>query len=420
MKRTLFIISFFVFCLGYSFSAQRGGLVIAGGAINSDTTGIYDKFIEMSGGKSAIIGIIPAATSNPIKYSNWFIADLTKRGFPAANIKIIELAVKNDKLTKDVDESTWVSNGDNDVVVKEISKCNAVWFLGGDQTNILKVLRRDDGSNTKALDAIYGLYEKGGVIGGTSAGAAIQSEIMIAGGDSLSALTMDTSDTFKSMDDQEIGPLVVRKGLGFFKIGTIDQHFDRKSRLGRLIRVAVENKSKYRYSFGVDENTAMIYYKDTNSVEVAGDGSVTIIDVYNAVYKRVKSVADISNVKLSIIEEGDSFKIDSNEFTISKDKLLTNKEEYFNITTPIINSGVFSPNGFVKNFASFFLMDNKGATSIKSYSFNDKGIGVELIFRKTDDSKGYWQYKGTSIIDRYSVTGIVLDIKPVKISFGKL
>ncbi len=419
MKRIIAVCCF-VWATFFVYSAARGGLVVAGGAIEADTTKIYDKMIEMAGGTNARFGIIPAATGRPVKYSRWFIRDLVSRGVPEQNIIIIKLAVSNDSLTPDINESEWVNNGDNDEVVQQILSCNAVWFLGGNQMNILKVLKHEDGSNTKAMDALNTLYRNGGVIAGTSAGAAVQSEIMIAGGDSLSSLTMDMSNTFGSMNDQEVGPLVLKQGLGFFTHGTIDQHFDRKSRLGRLIRVAADNRNKYRYSFGVDENTAMIYYPDNNTIEVVGTGSVTIIDVSEIRYRMVRGIADIQNIKLSIIEEGDSFNIGTGEFTIAEYKSSTFNEEFFNITTPIINSGVFSPNGYVKYFASFFLMDNKGTDSIKSYCVNERGVGVELVFRKAPDSMGYWGYRGTSIVDRYSVVNIRLDINPISMWINKI
>ncbi len=144
---------------------------------------------------------------------------------------VLPLAVKNDKRSKDVDESEWASNGNDLEVAKSVNGLTGIWFVGGDQTYITDVLLNDDQSATLVLENLWAAYYGGAVIGGTSAGAAIMSDVMIAGGDSLGALTngyvTDYDDS--SLDYQNQGGLIVEKGLGFFKYGIIDQHFDRKS-----------------------------------------------------------------------------------------------------------------------------------------------------------------------------------------------
>ncbi|NPV44292.1 MAG: cyanophycinase [Firmicutes bacterium] len=394
----------------------KGSLVIVGGALESTNEAVYNKFIELAGGKEkARIAIIPAASSSPSKYANAFKEDLMNYGVSELNIEIIPIAVKDDKKTKDVDESSWAANGSNPEVAEKIRGCTGIWFVGGDQTRITKTLLNEDGSNTIALDAIWEVYKNGGVVGGTSAGAAIMSEIMIAGGNSLGALSKGFTDEYNDMNDQEQGPVYLQKGLGLFPYGIVDQHFDRKARLGRLIVTAYEKGDRDQFAYGVDENTAMIVNNQTETIEVVGSGGVTIVDVSKATKDTASERTLMKNIVISYIEQGDTFHIGTKEFKINPKKLETAGYEYYNVKGPILNTGVLSPNSYWKQFIAFDLVDNVAVEEVKSYLFDDKGKGFELIFRKTEESNGYWAYLNGGTKDYYSVLKVVLDIIPIQV-----
>ncbi|MGV8981455.1 hypothetical protein [Clostridium sp.] len=72
----------------------------------------------------------------------------------------------------------------------------------------------------------------------------------------------------KLRDIQVYGPLYLEKGLGFFRFGIIDQHFDKKARFGRLVKAAFDKEDKYDMAFGVDENTALVCNNATKRLEV--------------------------------------------------------------------------------------------------------------------------------------------------------
>ena len=394
----------------------KGSLVIVGGAMESTSADIYNKFIELAGGKEkAKIGVIPAASGSPTKYTNAFRDDLVQYGVPAENVVLIPIAVKDEKKTADVDESTWAENGNKQEVADLIKGCTGIWFIGGDQTRITKTLLKADGTNTIALDAIWELYKNGGVVGGTSAGAAIMSDIMIAGGNSLGALTNGFTETYTDQNDQEQGPVYLQKGLGFFKYGIVDQHFDRKARLGRLIVTAFEKGNKNQLAYGVDENTAMIVNNQSKTVEVAGAGGVTIIDTSKAIKDPKSKRTSLKDVIISYIEKGDKFEIETKKFTFNPKKVDTAGYEYYDIKGPILNTGVLSANGMWKKFVAFDLVDNAGVNEVKSYIYDEKGIGFELVFRKIEGSNGYWAYLNGGTYDYYSVVNVALDIVPIKV-----
>ena len=142
MKRSLILLAvlgLFAASAGAATPVGPGGsLVIVGGALASGNGDVYKAFVDRAG--TGKIGIIPAASGKPVKYARQFIDDLKAYGVDPSRAEIIPLAVRNDKTTKDVDESKWADRGDDPAVASRILSCSAVWFLGGDQTRITKVL----------------------------------------------------------------------------------------------------------------------------------------------------------------------------------------------------------------------------------------------------------------------------------------
>lgn len=399
---------------------SNGHLVIVGGALGSTNADVYNQYISLAGGKEkAKIGIIPAASGN-LKSSNAFKSDLVKLyGVPEGNVSILPLAMVDDSKTKDVDESKWMANADRQATMDQIKDLTGIWFVGGDQTRITKVLLKGDGTQTLALKAIWELYTKGGVIGGTSAGAAIMSQPMLAGGNSLGAINYGFTNEYIDENDQLNGPAYLENGLGFFQYGIVDQHFDARARLGRLAVTAWEFKNSYKRAYGVDENTAMIFHGATKTFEVAGAGGVTVVNMTMAKKNAKISQAAIQDVLLSFVSPGDTFNVVNGKMIVSDTKDSTNGYEYYDVKGPILNTGVFSGYNTVKNFIMYNLVDNVGAQSIKSYCFDEKGKGAQIIFSKTSDTKGWWGYKDGNM-DSYSADQVLMAIEPIQVSIKVL
>ncbi|PGT81211.1 hypothetical protein COD11_18530 [Bacillus sp. AFS040349] len=184
--------------------------------------------------------------------------DLIQYGVESEVIEILSISNHDFKGTVE-NESSWLDNRNNEELAKKIKDFTAIWFVGGDQTNITASLLNDDMTHSKVLNAIWDIYRNGAVLGGTSAGAAIMSDVMIAGGGSYDTLSKGFTETYDGMTQQEGGPGYLEQGLGFFQEGIIDQHFDKKARLGRLIAVTAELGEQNEISYGIDEDTAMVY-----------------------------------------------------------------------------------------------------------------------------------------------------------------
>lgn len=398
--------------------ADKGALVLVGGALAGSNAAVYQRFIELAGGElQARIAVIPAASGQPVKYFKQFQQDMQRYGLDEDQMTLFQVAVSDDKNTKDIDESQWRRGATDIKLAEQLSQFTAVWFLGGDQLNITATLA-PDGQHSVLLDAIWALYQRGGVVGGTSAGAAMMSDVMIAAGDSWGALTAGTTDSYNGMQDQENGPLMLAKGLGFFPHAIIDQHFDRKARFGRLIVAAELNKATFPMGFGIDENTALIYTAHNNSAQVIGAGAVTAIDVSNTRRLENPHGYHIENVRVSIMQGGDYYHFDTEQFVANPLKSATVGHEYLNLAKPVV-SGVFSRNSRLKDLLTFDLLDNKGATEVISYLHQGQGNGFTLRFSQDEYTTGYWQYLD-GLLDSGSAFGVKLDIIPTEFSITPL
>ena len=156
--------------------------MIVGGGLEANNKSVFQQLIRLSGGvEKAVIAVIPSASATPMQSYVYFRNILISYGIKPGNINLVPVALIDDDSTKDVDESKWKENGNDPRVAELVRKCTAVWFSGGDQARTMKTLVRANGSHTPVLDAVWQVYLSGGVIGGTSAGAAIMSEVMIGG-----------------------------------------------------------------------------------------------------------------------------------------------------------------------------------------------------------------------------------------------
>ena len=222
----------------------KGHLVIIGGG--GRTKSITQALIKLSGGPEAKILVISTASGNPAEAGESFIEDITKSG--AKNLSWIA--------------PTRAQSENPAYVRKVLDGVGGIYFTGGSQKRIIDTLR-----NTLLHREITKLYENGAMIGGTSAGAAMMSEIMITGN-----RVDESKDGFNSISPNMVA---TTEGMGFLKEVIIDQHFLKRSRENRLFSVAFDHPEYV--CMGIDEATALIVSNGTD-IEVRGRSSVMVIE----------------------------------------------------------------------------------------------------------------------------------------------
>ena len=231
----------------------EGDLLIIGGA--EDKLGkrtVLNEFVRRAGGADARIAVIPTASSLGPEIIDVYAALFHKLG--AAEVYGVR---PEDRAQASSPE-----------LVKELDRATGIFMTGGNQLKLSTVV-----AGTPFADAIVEARARGAVIGGTSAGASIQSSHMVAFGPGGS--------TPKQRMTQ------VAAGLGLVENCVIDQHFAQRNRYGRLLMIVAQ--SPQLLGIGVDEDTCAVITRESDDevagqvLRVIGRGSVTILDPANIV-----------------------------------------------------------------------------------------------------------------------------------------
>jgi cyanophycinase len=403
---------FFLPILAFGQPSEKGSLVIVGGGLESETKSIFQQLIDLAGGtERASFAVIPSATGVPVQSFVYIRDVLVSHGVAAENIHLIPVAVVDDDSTQTVNEAEWKNNGDDENLANLVRKCSGVWFTGGDQLRTTGALLNPDGSPKAVLRAVWDVYRSGGVVSGTSAGAAIMSERMIGGGTSLAALQHGVIRDYTGDDFPADSGVLMTRGLGFFPHGIVDQHFNERGRLGRLA-VALTGTGG-GMAFGIDENTAMIYRADTKRILVAGEGGVTVLDARNTRLSKVRQLPKIENLSLSYLEEGDAFDCATGQVFPAEGKQEIAGKEAFSETFPH-QFGLFSVDPYsFREMYTRYLIDNAKQQTVRALTFTGPETGIELMLQKEKKTKGYCSGAGRD--RQYTISALRMDLVPVRV-----
>lgn len=178
-----------------------------------------------------------------------------------------------------------------DSKLRILDDANGVFFTGGDQVRITSQI-----GDTPVYERIREIYDEGGVIAGTSAGASAMSETMLVhGGDEESHVIG--------------GSVRMAPGLGLIGGVIIDQHFMERGRVGRLIGAVAQNPKNL--GIGIDEQTAIVVEKG-NGFYVLGSGAVYVFDGSEVSYSNIaeedlKKTLSIYDLRMHMLSQGDRF-----------------------------------------------------------------------------------------------------------------
>lgn len=270
----------------------KGQLVIIGGAEDKegDCT-ILREFVRRSGGVSARIVVITAATELPREVGENYIKVFERLG--AEDVRIVDTVTRED--------------ASSSTALEAIDKATGIFFTGGDQARITSIIK-----DTELDTAIHKRLAEGIVIAGTSAGAAVMPDVMIVEGD---------SETNPRLEVVEMGP-----GMGFLPGIVIDQHFSQRGRLGRLISALAQQPAVL--GFGIDENTAIVV--NNNQIEVIGEGSVTIVDDSSVTHSNIDDILKdeplaVCGARLHILPHGYKFDLKTRKPILNNGSAPANK-----------------------------------------------------------------------------------------------
>ncbi|MCX7841546.1 MAG: cyanophycinase [Clostridia bacterium] len=257
----------------------KGNLLIIGGAEDKyGESEILKAAAALFGGEDARVAVVTTATQRPEEVGQEY-----RNVFERLGVKNIEVLKIDTRYEAESPENS-----------QKILNSTGVFFTGGDQLRISSII-----GGTRVYSALHEVYSKGVAIVGTSAGASVMSGTMIVDGNSNDAARKCT--------------LKMAPGIGLLEEVIIDQHFDQRGRLGRLLCGVAQNP--YMLGIGIDEDTSVRVYPDAH-FEVIGSNAVTVIDGKSITSSNVSElkpdeILAISGVTIHVLPDGYGFDMKS-------------------------------------------------------------------------------------------------------------
>ncbi|MEO1673306.1 MAG: cyanophycinase [Cyanobacteria bacterium J06631_2] len=258
------------------FQSTKNAILVIGGAEDKvHGKEILQTFFQRSGGKDALIAIVPCASREPTLIGERYYRLFSDMG--AKEIKVLDVRDRS---------------GAEDTVYRDfVENCTGVFLTGGDQLRLCGLL-----ADTTLMNRIVERAQKREIsLAGTSAGAAIMGHHMISGGSSAECPNRALVDMAKGLD---IIPGVL-----------VDQHFYNRNRLARLLSAVCAHPELL--GIGIDEDTCAMFESD-GMIQVIGKGAVTIVDARSMSYSNQAKASgtqplSMHNLKLHVLGYGDRY-----------------------------------------------------------------------------------------------------------------
>jgi cyanophycinase len=260
---------------------QRGPLIAIGGA--EDKVGarnVLREVVRHAGGpKHARIAVFPTASSIPTELAGTYEAIFRELG---ADVHVVRIESRAD--------------GEDPKTLALVREMTGIFFTGGDQGRIVTML-----GGTELARTIRRAQRSGCVVAGTSAGASVLCDHMIAQGKKGYAPRREL--------------VMLAPGLGLTRKLVIDQHFAQRHRIGRLFSAVAMNP--FLIGVGIDEDTAIVLRAD-KKMDVIGRGTVTVIDGSKIQHTDIHEVARSSSAALlglsvHVLTQGCGYDIDGRQ-----------------------------------------------------------------------------------------------------------
>lgn len=255
-----------------SSNGKAGTLVIIGGHEDHDGDRVILKEVASLVPNGRLV-LATIASHEPDGYLEKY-----QRSFGELGIKdVIELYV-NDRL-----------EAAHEKKISALEDVSAVFFSGGDQLRITSQI-----GDTPIDERVHEIYEAGGVIAGTSAGASVMSDTMMVKGPNAASF--------------RIGHIRMAPGLGLLPNVIIDQHFAERGRIGRLIGAVSQNPRVL--GIGIDEDTAIVVKGEM--FKVIGSGAVYLVDAAGVTHSNIAegepdAALSIHDLRVHVLSSGDAF-----------------------------------------------------------------------------------------------------------------
>jgi cyanophycinase len=385
-------------------------VVAIGGALRYDNAAVWSRIVALAGGRGARFVVLATAAGDPAGSAARSIAALEAHGAVAEHLPAAPRLAGTDVAQAVRDPA----------LVTRVRAAQGVYFTGGAQERIVDALQ-PGGEPTPLLEAIRELLRRGGVVAGTSAGAAVMSATMFR----------DATDVVAVMKGALADGREVDRGLGFAGPELfVDQHFLRRGRLGRMLPLMVARG--YRLGIGVEEDSAAVIRDGT--IEVIGAGGALFVDLGGATGNATSGdtpardpaagAFSVTDARLSFLADGDRLDLRSGLLMPSATKARGQRidpqapgfEPYFEDAPFLLD--VLADGAVLR--AMTHVLDGPRAELLglafdaRPEAAEPRELGFEFRFRRESDTVG-WFTAGLGG-EAYTVANVRLDVRPVRVA----
>ena len=378
-----------------------GPVVAIGGALRYDNDPVWSRLVALAGGDGARFVVLATAAARPEESAARVIETLQRHGASAAHVAVAPRIAGID-LEQAVSDPRWL---------ERVEAATGVYFTGGAQERIIDTLQ-PGGRPTPLLEAIRGVHRRGGVIAGTSAGAAILSRTMFRDAIDVMAVMRGTL-----RDGKEVDRGLDLVGPDLF----VDQHFLRRGRIGRMLPLL--QSRGYAFGLGVEENSAAIIRG--HEVEIIGPGGALFVDLSEATTERSLGAFNLQGGQLSFLGDGDRLDLRTRRMTpaahqvagVFIDPRAPDFRPEFRDAPFVLD--VLGEGAIVRAMSNLLdspLDEVRGLAFDARFAPDDpqRALGFEFRLYKGPDTVGW--YSGSQGGEAYSVAGVRLDVTPVRVA----
>jgi cyanophycinase len=377
-----------------------GAVVAIGGALRYDNAAVWSRLVELAGGPGARFVVLATAAGNPERSAAGAVAALEAHGARAEHLPVAPRL-------EDIDLERAVRDPQ---LIARVAAARGVYFTGGAQERIVDTLQAG-GHASPLLEAIRDLLARGGVVAGTSAGAAVMSHVMFR----------DATDVLAVMKGRMRDGQEVDRGLGFAAPELfVDQHFLRRGRLGRMLPLM--QARGLELGLGVEENSAVVLRGP--SVEVVGDGGALFVDLAQATTDPRLGAFNLSGARLTYLGDGDRLDLRTRAITPAASRSRGTRvdpgakdfQPYFEDTPFLLD--VLADGAVLR--AMTHALDGP-APELRGLAFDarpdaaaPRDLGFEFRFSRGPETTGW--FTADLGDEAYTVANVRLDVTPVRVA----
>lgn len=378
---------------------RPGPVVPLGGSVRFDNPVVWKRLVELAGGPSSRFAVMSMASGRPDRVAQLAQRALEKAGARAEWVAVAP-AIKGQDVAAAVRDPQWI---------QMVEHSQAVFFTGGAQARIVDTLR-PGGQDSPLLQAVLKLQDRGGLIAGTSAGAAVMSANMFRDAPFVTSVLKGILRRGVEFD----------KGLGFGPDGVlIDQHFLKRGRVGRIIPLMLATGDQL--GLGIEEDSAAVV--QDGEVEVMAGRGVMVVELQAARQRLDNGALSLQGARISLLEPGDRFNLETGRLQPAAAKLaspVTFRSPSFDPTFEFDRYFMDILGDFAIVDAMVQLVDGP-KSQVRGLAFSAiqrpgdtrPDLGFEFILSRDEHTRA-WAPLGTGG-DPYTIERVKLDIRPVRL-----